>query len=111
MSSRIISRVTKSYSRYWRAPANVVLRPGVQPVRSTKSSRVAARRLARLVGVVGRGEADREEGRRQLGEAGAVALGPIEQLALMVSGVDRGAGEHGVVVERRRIDALSADVV
>ena len=37
--SRISTRVVKSYSRYWSAPANVVARPGVQPVASTNSSR------------------------------------------------------------------------
>jgi len=37
--SRMTSRVAKSYSRYCSAPANVVRRRGVHPLRSSKSSR------------------------------------------------------------------------
>ena len=61
---------------------------------------VAAGRRTGLVGVVGGGEAHREEGGRHHAEAGAMR-GPLDDLALVLAGVDGGAGDHGVVAGRR----------
>ena len=64
---------------------------------------VVARRRARVVGVVGRGQADREERRRRHVEAGAVPARPPDDLLLMVPGVDRRAGDDDVIAARRRV--------
>ena len=111
ISSRISTRVATSYSRYCKAPANVALRPGVQPVSLDEVVEVPARCRASLFGVVGRGEADREEGGRIQVEGGVMPLGPFDQRALVVAAVDRGADDDGVVVLRCGLGLVPVELV
>jgi hypothetical protein len=72
---------------------------------------VAAGCRAGLVGVVGDGEADREEGGRGQAKGGVMLLGPLDERTLVVAGVDRGAEDDGVVVRRRGLRLVRMKLV